>query len=123
MARCNCRLRGLVERAASIPNSDAVGTGRIRVTSPGTITDPTPGQATTYDLAWSVVVWDDPVNLMDFVVFVFQTVLGVDADKATKLMLEVHNEGRSSVFSGVRERAESIATQMHSHGLWATVSR
>jgi ATP-dependent Clp protease adaptor protein ClpS len=93
------------------------------VTSPGTITDPTPGQATTYDLAWSVVVWDDPVNLMDYVVFVFQTVLGVDADEATKLMLQVHNEGRSSVFSGVRERAESIATRMQSHGLWATVSR
>lgn len=93
------------------------------MTSPGTIIDPSPGQATTYDLAWSVVVWDDPVNLMDYVVFVFQTVLGVAADEATKLMLEVHNDGRSSVFSGARERAESIATRMHTHGLWATVSR
>jgi ATP-dependent Clp protease adaptor protein ClpS len=93
------------------------------VTSPGTITDPSAGEVTAYDLSWSVVVWDDPVNLMDYVVFVFQTVLGVGADEATKLMLEVHNEGRSGVFSGVRERAESIATQMHSHGLWATVSR
>jgi ATP-dependent Clp protease adaptor protein ClpS len=123
MARRNCRLRELAERAASVLDSNPVGAGQIRVTSPGTITDPTPGQATTYDLAWSVVVWDDPVNLMDYVVFVFQTILGVDADEATKLMLEVHNEGRSSVFSGVRERAESIATRMHSHGLWATVSR
>jgi ATP-dependent Clp protease adaptor protein ClpS len=93
------------------------------VTSPGTITDPSAGEVTAYDLSWSVVVWDDPVNLMDYVVFVFQTVLGVGADEATKLMLEVHNEGRSGVFAGVRERAESIATQMHSHGLWATVSR
>jgi ATP-dependent Clp protease adaptor protein ClpS len=81
------------------------------------------GDEAAYDRAWSVVVWDDPVNLMDYVVLVFQTVLGVDASKATTLMLEVHNEGRSAVFCGVRERAESIATRMHSHGLWATVSR
>jgi len=93
------------------------------VTSPGTISDPRVSDAAAYDRAWSVVVWDDPVNLMDYVVFVFQTVLGVDARKATKLMLEVHNEGKSAVFSGLRERAESIAARMHSHGLWATVSR
>lgn len=93
------------------------------MTSPDTISDPRVGDAADYDLAWSVVVWDDPVNLMDYVVFVFQKILGVDATKATKLMLEVHNEGKSTVFSGVRERAESIATRMHSHGLWATVSR
>lgn len=60
---------------------------------------------------------------MDYVVFVFVTVLGVDTEKATKLMLEVHVDGKSAVFNGVRERAESIATRMHSHGLWATVSR
>jgi ATP-dependent Clp protease adaptor protein ClpS len=93
------------------------------VTSPGTISDPRVDGTTAYDKAWSVIVWDDPVNLMDYVVFVFQTVLGIDTQKATKLMLEVHNEGKSAVFIGVRERAESIATRMHSHGLWATVSR
>lgn len=93
------------------------------MTSPGTISDPRLEDAPAYDRAWTVVVWDDPVNLMDYVVFVFQTVLGIDVEKATKLMLEVHNEGKSAVFSGVRERAESIAMRMHSHGLWATVSR
>ena len=93
------------------------------MTSPGTISDPRVSDADAYDRAWSVVVWDDPVNLMDYVVFVFQTVLGVDARQATKLMLEVHNDGKSAVFSGLRERAESIAARMHSHGLWATVSR
>lgn len=93
------------------------------MTAPGTIDDPVVDDASMYDRAWSVVVWDDPVNLMDYVVFVFQTVLGLDAPSATLLMLEVHNDGRSTVFSGVRERAESIATRMHSHGLWATVSR
>lgn len=93
------------------------------MTSPGTINDPRTGDRSAYDLAWSVIVWDDPVNLMDYVVFVFQTVLGIDTTKATTLMLEVHNEGKSAVFSGARERAESIAVRMHSHGLWATVSR
>jgi len=93
------------------------------VTSPGTVSDPRTDDAAAYDVAWSVVVWDDPVNLMDYVVFVFQTVLGIDTARATELMLEVHNNGRSSVFTGVRERAEFVATRMHSHGLWATVSR
>jgi ATP-dependent Clp protease adaptor protein ClpS len=81
------------------------------------------GDAAVYDKAWSVIVWDDPVNLMDYVVFVFQSVLGIDTAKATKLMLEVHNEGKSAVFHGMRERAESVATLMQTHGLWATVSR
>jgi ATP-dependent Clp protease adaptor protein ClpS len=93
------------------------------VTSPGTVSDPRTDDAPAYDVAWSVVVWDDPVNLMDYVVFVFQTVLGIETAKATELMLEVHNNGKSSVFTGVRERAEFVATRMHSHGLWATVSR
>lgn len=93
------------------------------MTAPGIVSDPRVGDSAAYDLAWTVVVWDDPVNLMDYVVFVFQEVLGIDTKKATKLMLEVHNDGKSVVFSGVRERAESIATRMHSHGLWATVSR
>ena len=93
------------------------------MTSPGTINDPRVDDSAAHHTPWSVVVWDDPVNLMDYVVFVFQTVLGVDSSTATDLMLEVHNDGKSPVFSGVRERAESIAAQMHSHGLWATMSR
>jgi ATP-dependent Clp protease adaptor protein ClpS len=75
------------------------------------------------DLGWIVVVWDDPVNLMDYVVFVFQNVLAVDLQRATKLMLQVHNEGKSVVFSGMRERAEFVATRLQSHGLWTTVAR
>jgi ATP-dependent Clp protease adaptor protein ClpS len=93
------------------------------VTSPGTVRDPSVSDATSYDTAWSVIVWDDPVNLMDYVVLVFRTVLGIDTPRATTLMLQVHTEGKSAVFQGVRERAELIATRMQSHGLWATVSR
>jgi len=93
------------------------------VIAPDTVTDPRVDDDAAYDLAWAVTVWDDPVNLMDYVVFVFQDVLGIGADLATKLMLQVHNEGKSVVFSGLRERAESIATRLHAHGLWATVAR
>ena len=93
------------------------------MTSPGTITDPRVEDEESLDLGWIVVVWDDPVNLMDYVVFVFQNVLAVDLQRATKLMLQVHNEGKSVVFSGMRERAEFVATRLQSHGLWTTVAR
>ena len=62
--------------------------------------------------AWHVVVLNDPVNLMNYVVMVFRKVLGYDEAKATKHMLEVHEKGRSVVWTGNRERAESIAYQL-----------
>lgn len=72
---------------------------------------------------WKVVVWDDPVNTMDFVVYVFRTLFGYSKAKATKLMLEVHNEGRSVVADGPRERAEHDCYRLHHHGLWATIEQ
>ena len=65
-----------------------------------------------HEPAWHVVVLNDPVNLMNYVVMVFRKVLGYDESKATKHMLEVHEEGRSVVWTGNRERAESIAYQL-----------
>jgi len=61
---------------------------------------------------WKVIVLNDPVNLMNYVVMVFRKVLGYDEATATKHMLEVHEEGRSVVWTGNRERAESIAYQL-----------
>jgi len=75
------------------------------------------------DLPWVVIVWDDPVNLMDYVVFVFQEVFGFAKAKATRLMLEVHNEGRSAVYSGPREQAELFVQRLHGYSLWATMER
>lgn len=75
------------------------------------------------DRPWLVVVWDDPVNLMDYVVFVFQEVLGLARSTATELMLQVHHEGRAVVFSGVREPAELAVQRLHGYGLWATLDR
>ena len=75
------------------------------------------------DRAWNVIVWDDPVNLMDYVVYVFQKLFGYSESKATKLMLEVHNEGKSVVMSGPRERAEIDCHRLHHFGLWATIEK
>ncbi|MCP3974620.1 MAG: ATP-dependent Clp protease adapter ClpS [bacterium] len=72
---------------------------------------------------WNVVVWDDPINLMSYVTFVFRKVFGYSKAKATRLMLQVHNEGRCIVSSGPLERAEMEVAAMHHHGLWATLEQ
>ncbi|HWC13197.1 MAG TPA: ATP-dependent Clp protease adapter ClpS [Actinomycetota bacterium] len=72
---------------------------------------------------WLVIVWNDPVNLMSYVTWVFQKLFGYSLEKATKLMLEVHHEGRSVVSSGAREKAELDCFRLHAHGLWATITK
>lgn len=75
------------------------------------------------DTPWNVVVHNDPVNLMSYVTRVFQTVLGFSRAKAEKHMLEVHQLGRSIVWSGVRERAETYVQQLHGYLLLATIEK
>ncbi|WP_294566365.1 ATP-dependent Clp protease adapter ClpS [uncultured Arthrobacter sp.] len=75
------------------------------------------------DQPWVVVVWNDPVNLMTYVSYVFQTYFGYSESKARKLMLEVHEQGRSAVATGSREKAERDTVAMHSFGLWATFEK
>lgn len=75
------------------------------------------------DLPWLVVVHNDPVNLMNYVTMVFQKVFGFSREKAEKHMLEVHQEGRSVVWSGLRERAELYVQQLHGYLLLATMER
>ena len=75
------------------------------------------------DLPWQVVVHNDPVNLMSYVTMVFQKVFGFNREKAEKHMLEVHREGRSIVWSGLRERAELYVQQLHGYLLLATLER
>jgi ATP-dependent Clp protease adaptor protein ClpS len=74
-----------------------------------------------HDRPWIVIVWNDPINLMSYVTFVFQKLFGYSREKATRLMLQVHNEGRAVVSSGARERAEHDVARLHAHGLWATM--
>lgn len=75
------------------------------------------------DLPWQVVVHNDPVNLMTYVTMVFQRVFGFTREKAETHMLEVHREGRSIVWSGLRERAELYVQQLHGYLLLATLER
>jgi ATP-dependent Clp protease adaptor protein ClpS len=72
---------------------------------------------------WVCLVWDDPVNLMTYVTFVFMQYFGYSREKAEALMLDVHTKGRAVVSLGSREEAERDATAMHSYGLWATVQK
>src|SRR5579864_2301949 len=65
------------------------------------------------DLPWIVLVWNDPINLMSYVTFVFQKLFGYSLEKATKLMLDVHNKGRAVVTSGTREHAEVDVARLH----------
>jgi ATP-dependent Clp protease adaptor protein ClpS len=73
------------------------------------------------DRPWVTIVWNDPVNLMAYVTFVFQKLFGFSRDKAHRLMLAVHNEGKVVVTAGNREQMERDVAQLHAHGLWATM--
>jgi ATP-dependent Clp protease adaptor protein ClpS len=75
------------------------------------------------DRPWIVIVWNDPINLMSYVTFVLQKLFGYSREKATRLMLQVHNEGKAIVSSGTREKAEHDVSRLHAHGLWATLRR
>jgi ATP-dependent Clp protease adaptor protein ClpS len=72
---------------------------------------------------WVVIVWNDPINLMSYVTLVFQKLFGFSLAKATKLMLQVHNEGKAVVSSGNREKSELDVARLHAHGLWATMQQ
>jgi ATP-dependent Clp protease adaptor protein ClpS len=75
------------------------------------------------DPVWVTVVWNDPVNLMSYVTYVFRTYFGYDEKKAEKLMLEVHHDGKSAVSNGTREEMERDVQAMHEYGLWATMEK
>jgi ATP-dependent Clp protease adaptor protein ClpS len=75
------------------------------------------------DRPWVTIVWNDPVNLMTYVTYVFQKLFGYSKEKAQKLMLQVHREGRAVVSSGTREQMEHDVARLHAYGLWATLSQ
>ncbi|MGL5826597.1 MAG: ATP-dependent Clp protease adapter ClpS [Nocardioides sp.] len=80
-------------------------------------------EAVLASLPWVTIVWNDPVNLMSYVTFVFRKYFGYPKKKAEKLMLEVHQDGKSVVSSGSREEMERDVQAMHEYGLWATLER
>ena len=86
-----------------------------------TVVDPEVDETVETARPWVVVVWNDPVNLMSYVVYVFQKLFGYSREKATKLMLDVHEKGRAVVSNGTREKAELDVFRLHAYGLWATM--
>lgn len=75
------------------------------------------------DRPWVTIVWNDPINLMSYVTWVFQKLFGYSKPKAEMLMLDVHHKGRAAVSSGTREQMELDVSRLHAAGLWATLQQ
>jgi ATP-dependent Clp protease adaptor protein ClpS len=94
-----------------------------QIVVPDTVEELLGGEDTRPDVPWIVLVWNDPVNLMTYVVLVLQKLFGYSREKATRLMLQVHHEGRAVVANGTREKCETDVARLHAYGLWATMQR
>ena len=118
-----CQARSL---GAEVAHTESIGQ-EVETIFGSSVADPTtekktrPG--TDLDIPWQVVVHNDPVNLMTYVTMVFQRVFGYPREKAEKHMLEVHHQGRSILWSGMRERAELYVQQLHGYLLLATLEK
>jgi ATP-dependent Clp protease adaptor protein ClpS len=75
------------------------------------------------DRPWITIVWNDPINLMSYVTYVFMTYFKYDRAKAELLMLDVHERGKAVVSNGTREEMERDVTALHAYGLWATLQK
>ena len=93
------------------------------VTSPTTESITRPEEQVEEDRPWVTIVWNDPVNLMTYVTYTLQKLFGYSLEKATQLMLQVHNEGKAVVSNGTREEMERDVTRLHAAGLWATLAK
>jgi ATP-dependent Clp protease adaptor protein ClpS len=93
------------------------------VTQPVEVREPEVGEVVETQTPWIVLVWNDPINLMSYVTYVFQKLFGYSKEKATSLMLDVHEKGRAVVSSGSREKCELDVFRLHEHGLWATMQQ
>jgi len=89
--------------------------------APSEVDQPVDDIEEAVDTPWIVLVWNDPINLMSYVTYVFQKLFGYSLEKATSLMLDVHHKGRAVVANGTREKCELDVFRLHEHGLWATM--
>jgi len=107
------------------PSTEIVTLLRVTqiVESPTRHPAPTPTDHPVDERPWVVIVWNDPINLMSYVTLVLQRLFGYTKAKATRLMLQVHHEGKAVVSAGTREKAELDVSQLHAHGLWATMQQ
>lgn len=95
----------------------------MTIAAPTVVEETARNEDVATDRPWLVIVWNDPVNLMTYVTYVFQKLFGYSHEKANRLMLDVHHKGRAVVTSGTKERAELDAARLHRHGLWATLEQ
>ena len=118
-------MRQLMRLSLCRPDSqnEPVSPSAPAVADPEVIRDPTTVDEHETDAPWVVLVWNDPINLMSYVVYVFQKLFGYSEEKATALMLDVHHKGRAAVAWGTREKAELDVFRLHEYGLWATMQK
>jgi len=95
----------------------------VLMTAPVELDRPEAEEVVATQRPWITIVWNDPVNLMNYVTYVFMTYFSYPREKAEQLMMQVHQEGRAVVSSGSREEMERDVAAMHSYGLWATLMR
>jgi ATP-dependent Clp protease adaptor protein ClpS len=93
------------------------------ITAPERTWSPSDEDVVEPDLPWIVLVWNDPINLMTYVTWVFQKLFGYSKHKAEQLMMDVHTKGKAVVSQGPREKAELDVFRLHEHGLWATMQQ
>ena len=91
--------------------------------APLEVEEPAGDETPVDERPWVVIVWNDPINLMSYVTYVLQKLFGYSRARATRLMLQVHNEGKAVVSTGTREKAELDVSRLHAHGLWATMQQ
>jgi ATP-dependent Clp protease adaptor protein ClpS len=93
------------------------------MTQPVETREPDIDEVAATDTPWIVLVWNDPINLMSYVTYVFQKLFGYSEVRATELMMQVHTEGKAVVSAGSRESMEVDVTKLHAAGLWATMQQ
>ena len=93
------------------------------VSAPTIVLDPDVHIETERDIPWIVIVWNDPINLMSYVTWVFQKVFGFPRAEAERLMMDVHTKGKAVVANGPKERCEAQVATLHGYGLWATLQQ
>ena len=93
------------------------------MTAPAELDLPEVDESTEDDRPWVAIVWNDPVNLLSYVTHVLMELFGYSREKATALMLDVHEKGRAVVSSGTREQMEHDVSRLHAKGLWATLQQ
>ena len=96
---------------------------RLAAPSPVEVAEPDIDEEVETDNPWVAIVWNDPINLMSYVSYVFRKLFGYSQAKADKLMLDVHEKGRAAVSTGSREKVELDVFRLHEHGLWATMEQ